>query len=63
MPSERMLDTDFFMITIGRSIASAVIAAGAMPDDSMVTTRVMPASAKRRANSSPTACISFTSTW
>ena len=56
------LKTDFFRITNGRSIASAVMAAGAMPEDSMVATRFAPASAKRRANSSPQAFISFTST-
>ena len=39
------------------------IAAGAMPEDSMVAMRVMPSLANSRANSSPTAFISFTSTW
>ena len=57
-----MLETDFFMITSGTRIVSAVITAGAMPEDSIVATRVMPASANRRANSSPTACIKTGST-
>ena len=50
-------------MTIGTSSACAVITAGAMPEASMVATRVMPSSANRRANSAPTSRIRSTSTW
>ena len=55
-------DKETGAITSGTRIVSAVITAGAMPEDSIVATRVMPASANRRANSSPTACIKTGST-
>jgi len=43
----------------GTPSSSPVITAGAIPEASMVTILVTPASRKRRANSWPIACISF----
>ena len=57
-----MREPRFFIISSGTFMYSAVYSAGAMPDDSIVATRVMPAPANMRANSAPIARISAGST-